>query len=42
MWFVFERLDPMPMAALEEAADALIGYLRRLAPDLRTDLALLR
>jgi len=42
MWFVFERLDPMPMVALEEAADALLGYLRRLAPDLRADLALLR
>lgn len=38
MWFVFERLEPMPMTAVEEAAQTLLAYLRRLAPDLRVDL----
>ncbi|MGH9348329.1 MAG: B3/B4 domain-containing protein [Vicinamibacterales bacterium] len=33
LWFVLERLDPMPMAALVEAGDALIEGLRRLAPN---------
>lgn len=32
MWFVLERLEPMPLAALEEAGDALVDGLRRLAP----------
>ena len=41
MWFVFERLEPMPMAAAEEAAGELVGYLRRLAPELRADIAIL-
>jgi len=41
MWFVFERLDPMPMAAVETAAGELVEYLRRLAPGLRADVATL-
>jgi DNA/RNA-binding domain of Phe-tRNA-synthetase-like protein len=41
MWFVFERLDPMPMEAAEEAAQTLVAYLRRLAPDLRADVTTL-
>lgn len=32
MWFVLERLDPMPLDALREAADALIAGVRTLAP----------
>lgn len=38
MWFVFERLDPMPMTAAEDAAGELLEYLRRLAPGLRADI----
>ncbi len=41
MWFVFERLDPMPMEAVQEATEALIGYLRRLSPGLRADVTTL-
>ncbi len=41
MWFVFERLDPMPLAAAEEAAAELVGYLRQLAPGLQADVAVL-
>lgn len=41
MWFVFERLDPMPKDALAEAAETLVAYLRRLAPDLRADITML-
>ena len=33
MWFVLERLDPMPLAALEEAGAALEAAVRELAPD---------
>jgi DNA/RNA-binding domain of Phe-tRNA-synthetase-like protein len=32
MWFVLERLEPMPLAALQEAGERLIDGLRRLAP----------
>lgn len=32
MWFVLERLHPMPLASLDEAGDRLVGELRRLAP----------
>jgi DNA/RNA-binding domain of Phe-tRNA-synthetase-like protein len=32
MWFVLERLDPMPLSALEEAGEALVEALRRMAP----------
>jgi DNA/RNA-binding domain of Phe-tRNA-synthetase-like protein len=32
-WFVLERLDPMPVEALQEAAEKLIAGLRKFAPD---------
>ena len=32
MWFVLERLEPMPLDALEEAGAALIAAVRELAP----------
>lgn len=35
VWFVFERLDPMPVSALNDAADELIEGLVRLSPDAR-------
>ncbi len=41
MWFVFERLDPMPMDAVQEAAEILVDSLRRLAPGLRADVTTL-
>ena len=33
MWFVLERLEPMPMAALLEAGDLLAMTLRRMSPN---------
>ena len=33
MWFVLERLDPMPLQALEEAGAALAAAVRELAPE---------
>lgn len=33
MWFVFERLDAMPMAALEEAGEAFVEGLKALTPE---------
>lgn len=36
MWFVLERLDPMPTDALLEAGQRLIEGLRRLSPEVRT------
>lgn len=41
MWFVFERLDPMPLSAAEDAAGELVDYLRRLAPGLESDITVL-
>ena len=32
MWFILERLDPLPMEALLEAGDVLVSGLRHLAP----------
>lgn len=34
MWFVLERLDPMPVAALQDAGRMLVDGLRRISPDL--------
>ena len=34
MWFVLERLDPMPVEALLDAGRMLVGGLRRIAPEL--------
>jgi DNA/RNA-binding domain of Phe-tRNA-synthetase-like protein len=33
MWFVLERLEPMPLSALHDAGEALVRTLRHLAPD---------
>jgi DNA/RNA-binding domain of Phe-tRNA-synthetase-like protein len=35
MWFILERLDPMPLAALHHAGEELIAGLKRLSPSLR-------
>jgi DNA/RNA-binding domain of Phe-tRNA-synthetase-like protein len=35
MWFVLERLDPMPLTSLSEAGDRLVRELQRLAPSAR-------
>lgn len=34
MWFVLERLDPMPVEALLDAGRMLVGSLRRISPEL--------
>ena len=34
MWFVLERLDPMPVEALQDAGRMLVDDLWRLSPDL--------
>ncbi|GLQ88786.1 B3/B4 domain-containing protein [Dyella flagellata] len=36
MWFVLERLDPMPIEALLKAGEQLVEGLRRLSPEVRT------
>lgn len=41
LWFVLERLDPMPLEALAEAGDALVEGLRRLNPGLISVTAML-
>ena len=33
MWFILERLEPLPLEILNEAGDSLIQVLRELAPD---------
>lgn len=42
MWFVLERLDPMPLEALVEAGDAIVEGLRRLSPTVVVETTLLR
>lgn len=42
MWFVLERLAPMPLAALDEAGDMLVEGVRALAPGLSVERELLR
>ncbi len=42
MWFILERLDPMPIPALMQAGDDLIAGLRRLSPSLRASSLLLQ
>jgi DNA/RNA-binding domain of Phe-tRNA-synthetase-like protein len=42
MWFVLERLDPMPIDALVAAGEAIAIGLRRLAPDVVVETTLLR
>ena len=41
MWFVLERLDPMPVEALLMAGRELVQGLRRLSPDLTVEAGLL-
>lgn len=41
MWFVLERLDPMPLDALHQAGSVLAEGLRRLSPDVRISTVLL-
>lgn len=38
MWFVLERLEPMPIDALREAGERLIEGLRRMSPGVGTSL----
>ena len=42
MWFILERLDPMPLEALVEAGHMLAAGLRRLAPNAQITNELLR
>jgi DNA/RNA-binding domain of Phe-tRNA-synthetase-like protein len=42
MWFVLERLEPMPLAALAEAGAALMAAVRELAPTADVSARLLR
>jgi DNA/RNA-binding domain of Phe-tRNA-synthetase-like protein len=42
MWFVLERLDPMPLAALVEAGAALADTVRALAPQAGIEQRLIR
>lgn len=42
MWFVLERLEPMPLAALQEAGAALIASVRALAPAAEVSASLLQ
>ncbi|MNY55589.1 hypothetical protein D3C86_1915780 [compost metagenome] len=42
MWFILERLDPMPIAALLQAGDDLIAGLKRLSPSLQASSLLLQ
>jgi DNA/RNA-binding domain of Phe-tRNA-synthetase-like protein len=42
MWFVLERLDPMPISALMRAGDDLIAGLKRLSPLLQASSLLLQ
>jgi len=41
MWFILERLDPMPISALLQAGDDLIAGLKRLSPSLQASSLLL-
>ena len=42
MWFVIERLEPMPLDALEVVGDALAAAVRDLAPEAKIATQLLR
>jgi len=42
MWFILERLDPMPISALMRAGDDLISGLKRLSPSLQASSLLLQ
>ncbi len=40
LWFVIDRLDPMPVSALASAADALRNALLQLSPSARVDVSM--
>jgi hypothetical protein len=42
MWFVVERLEPMPLAAVEEVGAALADAVRALAPGAEVEWRLIR
>ncbi|MNW14786.1 hypothetical protein D3C71_2131120 [compost metagenome] len=42
MWFILERLAPMPVSALMRAGDDLIAGLKRLSPTLQATSLLLQ
>lgn len=42
MWFILERLEPMPISALMRAGDDLIAGLKRLSPSLQASSLLLQ
>lgn len=41
LWFVIDRLEPMPLDALHPAGEELVGGLRRLCPSVETAISLL-
>lgn len=41
LWFVLERLEPMPLDALTEAGDTLLRGLRRLNPTLESEIEII-
>jgi DNA/RNA-binding domain of Phe-tRNA-synthetase-like protein len=41
LWFVIDRLEPMPMDALHRAGEELVAGLRRLCPSIETAISLL-
>ena len=41
MWFVMERLDPMPVTSLVEAGERLVAELQKLSPGIQTSSSLL-
>ena len=42
MWFILESLPAMPLSALHEAGERLVGYLQQLMPGARASITLLR
>jgi len=42
MWFILESLAPMPVEALQEAGDRLVGALREMSPQARIEARLIR
>ena len=42
MWFILESLPAMPLSALQEAGERLVGYLQQLMPGARASITLLQ
>lgn len=40
MWFILESLPAMPLSALHEAGERLVGYLQQLMPGARASITL--